>query len=160
MTEKKSQNKYPNILWDYFKTNRNIDKEQREKGKHDDASKSREKAMVIVLVLAIVVLIVKSTVLDEVKDLNPEEQIFKEFVEYSVEEEYSGFLVNKGIIKYRIYDLYMADADQEAVLRYKDPDTNQMVDVVQEGRYNARVRGYLFWILPVKHFSVTAQIIE
>ena len=116
--------------------------------------------MLILLVVAIIALIVKSTVLDEVKNLTPEEQRFKNFVDYAVAEEYRSFLSDKGIMKYRVYDLYMANPDEKAILRYEDEETKEMVEVIQEGRYNARVRGYFFWVIPVKSFSVTAQVVE
>jgi hypothetical protein len=160
MTERKTRNKFPGFFWDYFKTNKAIGAQQEKEGKEDEASKSREKAMAILLVVAIIVLIVKSTFLDEVKNLTAEEQIFKNFVDYSVEEEYSGFLLDKGIVTYRVFDLYMANPDEKAILRYEDKETGKMIEITQEGRYNARVRGYLFWVLPIKSFSVTAQIVE
>lgn len=160
MTEKKSQNKFRDLMGDYYKTNRKISEEQGKKDEKGRPTNSREKAMIILLVILVIILILKSMVFDEVKNLTPEEQQFKDFVEYSVEEEYSGTLADMGLMVYRVYDLYMADPDAKGVLRYEDAKTGKMVETVQEGRYNARVRGYLLWVLPVKHFSVTSQIDE
>lgn len=155
---KNTRNKMRDTIGDYYKTNRQISEEYRKSEKKGDGeTKGREKAMIIMLVVLLIVLSVKSLYLDEVKDLNPQEQQFKDFVEYSVSQEQDGFLEKRGLMVYRVYDLYMADEKQNGVLKYVDPNTNEEVQITQKGRYNARVRGYLLWIFPAKHFSVTAK---
>lgn len=116
--------------------------------------------MVVLLITAIIMLTIKSTVLDEVKNLSRDEQQFKDFVEYSVEEEYSGKLADFGLMVYRVYDIDVENSDEKGLLRYPDPKTGEMREVVQEQRYIAKVRGYLFWILPIQHFSITSNIVE
>ncbi len=118
----------------------------------------KEKWMIILFLILLIVLTLKSNLFDEVKNLSPEEQQFKDFVEYSVARDNSGILEDAKLLGYRVYDIDMADEDQKAVLRYEDPNTEVMVEVVQNGRYNAKVRGYFLWILPVRQFSVTAEI--
>ncbi len=159
MPEKRTRNKFRDIIGDYYKTNRKISEQSGEKQKGNPMS-PREKAMIIMVVFLLIVLVFKSAVFDEVKNLTAEEQQFKDFVEYSVAEQYHGFLENSGLMVYRVYDLYMADKDQKGVLRYEDYKTGEMVEVIQDGRYNARVRGYFLRIIPVKHFSVTTKIEE
>ena len=159
MSGKKSQNKFRDMLGDYYKTNRKISEEY-EKNEQKGSVTSREKSMIIVMILLLIVLSVKSCLIDEVSHLNAKEQQFKDFVDYSVEQQYHGTLENIGLMKYRVYDIYMADEKEKAVLRYEDPKTGEMIEAVQNGRYNARVRGYFLWIIPIKHFSVTAKIEE
>lgn len=118
----------------------------------------KEKGMIILFLILLVVLALKSNLFDEVKNLSPEEQQFKDFVEYSVARDNSGILEDAKLLGYRVYDIDMADEDQKAVLRYEDPKTEEMVEVVQNGRYNANVRVYFLWILPIRQFSVTAEI--
>ncbi len=120
----------------------------------------KEVAMIISFLFLLTVLTIKSTMLDEVNNLNSPEQQFKDFVDYSVEEEKNGILENTGILVYRVYHIEMADEEEKAVLRYEDPETGEMTEVVQDGRYEASVRGYLLWILPINQFSVTAEIEE
>ena len=160
MAEKQTRNKFRDLMGDYYKTNKQIGEEQRDKDEKHRPSNNREKSMAIVLIILIIILILKSCVFDEVKNLTPDEQQFKNFVDYSIEKEYSSSLVDMGLMVYRVYDIYLADSNENGVLKYEDKKTGKMVEVVQEGRYNARVRGYLFWVFPVKHFSVTAQIEE
>jgi hypothetical protein len=59
-----------------------------------------------------------------------------------------------------VYKIEIADKDQNAVLKYQDPETGEKVVIIQDGRYNAKVRGYVLWIFPVNHFDVTAEIQE
>lgn len=134
---------------------------ERKKSKNDKTPRTKgEIIMVVLLITAIILLTVKSTMLDEVKNLSRDEQQFKDFVDYSVEEEYSGKLADFGIMVYRVYDIDVENPDEKGLLRYPSPETGEMREVVQEQRYIAKVRGYLFWILPIQHFSITSNIVE
>lgn len=117
-----------------------------------------EIGMIILTIVLLIVLSYKSIVLDEVKGLTPKEQQFKDFVDYSVQRDYDGVLQKTHLLVYRICRIETADKDQKAVLRYEDPSTGKMVEVIQEGRYKAEVRGYVLSVLPISQFSVTAEI--
>jgi hypothetical protein len=118
----------------------------------------KEIIMIIVTIALMLILGVKSTFFDEVRDLPPAEQQFKDFVDYSVQRDYDGMMEKAHLMVYRVYKIEMADKKQNAVLKYKDPETGKQVEVVQDGRYNAKVRGYVLWIFPVNQFEVTAEI--
>lgn len=118
----------------------------------------REIGMIVLAIVLLIILTVKSTVLDEVKNLPPEEQQFKEFVDYSVARDYSGILEDAHLLAYRVYKIELADETQKAVLRYEDPETGEPLEVVQDGRYEADVRGYFLGVLPIRQFSVTAEV--
>lgn len=153
------RNKFRDGIGDYYKTNRKISQETSKTDKKTPLN-SREKTMIIAIIVLLVALVIKSVMLDEVKNLSAEEQTFKDFVDYSVSEQYDGFLERTGIIVYRVYGINVMDMDQKGILRYEDPDTGKMVESIQDVRYSAKVRGYLLWILPVKHLIVTAEIEE
>ncbi len=118
---------------------------------------AREKSMLIVIIVLFVVLTVKSVFLDEVKNLEGEPQQFKDFVEYSVDEKYEGVLTDFHIMTYRVYKMFIADESTPIEIEYVDPNTNETVRRILSVRYTAGVRGYLFGIIPVKQFSVTAK---
>jgi hypothetical protein len=118
----------------------------------------KEIIMIIVTIALMIILGVKSTFFDEVRDLPPAEQQFKDFVDYSVQRDYDGMMEKAHLMVYRVYKIEMADKKQNAVLKYKDPETGKQVEIVQDGRYNAKVRGYVLWIFPVNQFEVTAEI--
>lgn len=117
----------------------------------------KEIVMIFVTIALMITLGIKSTLFDEVKNLPPAEQQFKEFVDYSVARNYDGIL-EKTLMEYRVYKIEMADKEQKAVLKYRDSETGKQVEILQDGRYNAKVRGYVLWIFPIDHFEVTAEI--
>ncbi len=132
-------------------------------GRSDKAAAARkhgkaEKGMILLFLVLLIALALKSNLFDEVKDLSPAEQQFKDFVDCSVARDYSGILEDMHLINYRVFQIKMADERQQAVLRYEDPKTGDPVEIRQDGRYQAEVRGYLLWILPVKQFAVTAEV--
>jgi hypothetical protein len=121
---------------------------------------NREKSMIIVVIVLAVALIAKSLFFDEVRNLTGDAAVFKEFVDYSIEQKYDGPLEDAGIIQYRVFDIYIAAPDEKGLLRYEDPKTGVMVEKTTEGRYNARARKVLLWVFPMKEVSVTSQIVE
>lgn len=156
MKRKPMRNKFRDMVGDYYKTNRQISKEESQREGYKGPINSKEKAMVIVVVLLVVILVIKSCFLDEVKNLSPQEAQFKDYVEYAIEQDLQKD--NQfNFITYRVYDIFLADKDQQVELNYVNPETEKEVSVIQDGRYSARVRGYFLWVIPVKHFSMTAQ---
>lgn len=120
----------------------------------------REKRMILTLIVLFLVLIAKSIALDEVKHLSADQQQFKDYVEYTVEKEASATLNHPNLMVYRVYDIYTADSTEKGLLKYEDPKTGKMVEVIQKERYIGMVRGYLLWIFPITHFTVTSEIVE
>ena len=118
----------------------------------------KEIVMIIVTIALMITLGVKSSFFDEVKNLPPAEQQFKDYVDYSVARDNDGMMEKAHLMVYRVYKIEMADKEQHAVLRYKDPKTGQKVEVVQEGRYLAKVRGYVLGIFPISQLEVAAEI--
>lgn len=118
----------------------------------------KEIVMIIVTIALMITLGVKSTLFDEVRDLPPAEQQFKDFVDYSVARDYDGMMEKAPLMVYRVFKIEMADEEQKAVLRYQDPETGKQVEVIQNGRYNAKVRGYVLGIFPINQFDVIAEI--
>ena len=119
-----------------------------------------ERGIILLFLILLIVLTIKSIYLDEVKDLTLAEQQFKDFAEYSLDRDYDGILEKTTLLSYRVIGIKMADEGQKAVLRYEDPKTGEMTEVVQNGRHEAEVRGYILWIMPIRQFSVTAEIKE
>lgn len=163
MAKKKKvyRNKFRDILGDYYLSNREVTKqdkaryeEERQKGEKGEGY--REKAMLIVIIALLVILVAKSLLFDEVKNLTPDEAVFKDFVEYTLEEDHAV----QAPFCYRVVKIFMANPDEKALLRYEDPATGEMTEVVLEGRYTAQVRKYLLWVIPYKSISITSQIVE
>lgn len=120
---------------------------------------NREKAMIIVTIALVLILIVKTFAFDGVRNLTEDEEVFKTFVEYSIDEQFSGTLVDYGIVSYKIVDIYMAEENVTSLLRYKDINTGEMIETTLDGRYNAKVKKMILFIFPLKEFSITSQIV-
>jgi len=121
---------------------------------------AREKSLIIVTALLIIILVAKSLFFDEVRNLTEDEQQFKNFVDYSVSEKYNGKLEQYHIITYRVFDIFIANDQQKTSISYKDPQTGQEINETLDVRYTARVRGYILGFLPFKQLSVTAKVVE
>lgn len=121
---------------------------------------AREKSTLIVTIILAVALIIKSVAFDEERGLKGQALEFKNFVDYSVEEEYDGFLYDSNILMHRVFNIFIADPELKTVIKYVDPDTGEKVETILDVRYTAQVRKYLFGIFPIKQFSVTAKAAE
>ncbi|MDO4552300.1 MAG: hypothetical protein Q4C22_02075 [Bacillota bacterium] len=159
--KKVTRNKFRDVIGDYYLSNRELSKadkaryeEERQKGEKKDSS--RERAMVIAIVVLLILLVVKSCFLDEEKNLTADEEIFKDFVEYTVAEDRG----NSPVVTHRITNIFVANPDENALLRYVDPETGEEVEVILEGRYTAQVRRYFLGVIPFGNFSITSQITE
>jgi uncharacterized membrane protein YvbJ len=120
---------------------------------------NREKAMIIVIVVLILILLLKTFLFDGVRNLSSDEEVFKTFVEYSIDDKFQGTLVDYGIVSYKIVDIYMAEDNVTSLLRYMDKSTGEMVETTLDGRYNARVKKMILYIFPLEEFSITSQIV-
>jgi hypothetical protein len=137
-----------------------ITKKKKEKVKaKKEPINNREKAMIIVTIALVLILIVKTFAFDGVRNLTEDEEVFKTFVEYSIDEQFSGTLVDYGIVSYKIVDIYMAEENVTSLLRYKDINTGEMIETTLDGRYNAKVKKMILFIFPLKEFSITSQIV-
>jgi hypothetical protein len=125
--------------------------------KEQEKMNSIEKSMLIVVILLVIALIIKSTFFDEVKGLTGQAGQFKDFVDYSVEEEYDGFLYENNILINRVYKVFIADDTLKTQIDYIDPHTGERIETILDVRYTGQVRTYLFGILPIKQFAVTAR---
>jgi len=121
---------------------------------------AREKSMLIVTVLLIVILFSKSLFFDEVKNLSGDELKFSKFIEYTVDETYEGFVFDKNIIVIRTNKIFLANGDVKTKIGYIDENTGEKVEEIIQGRYTAVVRHYLFGVLPFKQSSITAAVVD
>lgn len=94
----------------------------------------REKTYVLVTIVLVLMLLMKSTLIDPYKTKNNDEELFKVTVEEVLAEEYDGFLYDNNIIKMRVIKIYKDD-----------------------GKYYAKVRKYFLSVLPYSDFKVVDQ---
>lgn len=101
----------------------------------------REKILALVTVILLVLLIVKSFVIDPYHPKNEGEENFQSYVNELIEEKYSGGIYDI-LVKIRIVDI---DVMSETEKEYRDEN-----DEIQkaDGTYKAKVRKYILGILP------------
>lgn len=117
----------------------------------------KERIYLYITLLLAAILITKSLFLDEVKDLSGDEWKVKQFVERAVDEKYSGFLKDKGMVKYRVVDIKKIETEGTSTIEYYDPEQKDFVKDDIQGKYQAKVRGYFLHIIPYKEFKVATN---
>jgi hypothetical protein len=102
----------------------------------------REKVFFVGMVILIVLLLIKSLLIDNYTPKNTSEEVFYDKVETIIDEKYNGWLFDYNIVTTKITKISeMTEGDKT----YKDFDGKIQET---EGVYKAKVRKYIFWILP------------
>ncbi len=108
----------------------------------------RERMYVYTIILLLIALFIKSFYFDEVQGLNNDEKLFKEYVEKIVDESYQGFLKDYNIIGYRVVKIEKVDTEGISLIKVKDGNYDKYKEVEINGKYRAKVRKYLFYLIP------------
>ena len=90
----------------------------------------RERGYAIAVAVLLMVLVVKSLVLDPVKLEDPDEIEFASWVETKIEEEFDGFMYNSNLFVHRLVSVKTKTEDEEEL-------------------YVGKVRRYFLGILPM-----------
>ncbi len=156
MTEKKNKNIFKTFLFDYYLTNKEISANERKKeGYKHKGFNGRELSMLFVLCGLVILLCIKSIVIDPYDIKGKSQEDFSKFVSYSIDRTYkNGGLGMNGLFAYRIID--MEEVDEDVVIRFKDEKTGEMQEVFQNPTYKATVRKYFIGVFPVKTLGISA----
>lgn len=114
----------------------------------------REKIFLIAMLILLVILCVKSLWLDSYSPKNIAEEAFYEKVELIIDEKYTGWLFDYKIVTTKITKISeMTEGDKT----YKDLNGD-----IQEtdGVYKAKVRKYIFWLLPFSEERLLEGIVK
>ncbi|TCO75036.1 hypothetical protein EV214_110110 [Marinisporobacter balticus] len=114
--------------------------------------------MVYVILLLLVVLVTKSLFLDDVKVIG-DALVFKQFVEKSVDEEekYNGFLKKHGVTTYKVVSIKKVEKEGTSSIIAYDNAGKKGNAIEIQGAYVAKIRGYLFHVIPYKEFKVKSE---
>lgn len=118
----------------------------------------REKSMIYVVLILFVVVIIKSLYFDEVK-VTGDQLKFKSFVGEIIrdEERYSGLLIEKGAAIYKVVHIKKMKDGGKSNIRYWNEKEKVWKNETISGQYEAKVRGYLFHVIPYKEFKVRSE---
>ncbi len=117
---------------------------------------NREKTLVGVTILLVIIMLGKSLFFDEVKPKNSDEIMFKSFVEKRIADgkEELGLLNETGLASYKVVKIKKTNEIGESKILYYDQDKASYVEGRIKGEYKAKVRGYMLYIIPYKEFTV------
>ncbi|MCT4606239.1 MAG: hypothetical protein N4A64_09090 [Marinisporobacter sp.] len=116
----------------------------------------REKSMLMVILVLLVVLICKSLLLDGVQ-VTGDALLFKEFVEKTIktDEKHTNFLEKMGIANKKVVSIKKIHTKgTSSILVYEEGKGKEMKI---SGAYQAKIRGYIFQVIPYKEFKVKSQ---
>ncbi len=117
--------------------------------------KKKEKIMLYITLLLMVMLIFKSLYLDGVKNLTGDALKFQQFAEKAADERMQkSFLKKKKIANYKIVSLKKISNKGQSKVMYYDKARKEYVQEEISGKYMAKIRVYLFHIVPYKEFRV------
>ena len=118
--------------------------------------RNKEKILIAVTLVLVCLLFVKSLFLDEVKPSNLEELKFKQFVEKRIEDgkENLGLLSETKLTSFKVVKIQKVSKEGQSRVLYLDESSNTYTEGTIEGKYKAKVRGYVLYVLPYKEFSV------
>lgn len=108
----------------------------------------REKFYSVAIVVLLVLLAVKSMVIDNYKPTTQDEQLFYTYANEIAEEQYDGFTYKYHIASYKIVSIKKVEDKGVSVLEVVDPITNEKKLEEIDGKYKAKIRKYILWILP------------
>lgn len=112
----------------------------------------KEKIGVSALIILMILLFVKSLFLDAYEPKNTEESIFYEKVVGILEEKESSWLYDYNILKTRIVNIKPM-SERERTVKDDEGNTYEV-----SGIYKAKVRKYLFGILPFSENTVLDNV--
>lgn len=120
----------------------------------------REKRMLFITLILLVILIGKSLFLDEVKNVSGDELKFKQFVESALQdnEEYNGILIRSHLASYKIVKIEKIKEEGKSSIAYWDEKEKKYVKEEIQGQYRAKVRGYFLHVFPYKQFRVESAL--
>ncbi len=122
--------------------------------------KRYDKLMLMLMMVAAILLSVKSIWLDPVK---PEDENTSRYSQYAVLA--APFHDGKtpppaGLYTYRTVKVVQPSQEGETVILEIDPATNRLTEISLQGEYQARVRAYILYVLPVKHITVEGGVTD
>ncbi|WP_432667334.1 hypothetical protein R9X47_13205 [Wukongibacter baidiensis] len=117
----------------------------------------KEKIYLIAIIVLLGILVVKSLYLDEYKPVTEEEVMFKEYAEKIIDEKFNGFFSRNKLIRYKIVSIKKVDNTGVSIIQVKNQDEDEYKNVEIKGKYVARIRKYLFNILPFSQDKVLSR---
>ena len=122
--------------------------------------KRYDKRMMLLVILAAMLLSAKSIWMDPVKPLDENLRLYSEYAKLAAPFNDGAVPPPSGLYTYRTVQVVQRNEEGETVVLRTDPATNLLKEVTLQGEYQARVRAYVLYVLPVKHITVEGGVAE
>ncbi|KAB3533604.1 hypothetical protein F8154_10600 [Alkaliphilus pronyensis] len=113
---------------------------------------TRTKAMVAITIALLVILAVKSLLIDPVTELDIDSKKYHDFVLENIEENYDNVI--KPLISYKIVDINQITEDGETIILKRISQAEGWNSEAIKGQYQATVRFYFLGIFPYRDIEV------
>ncbi len=117
----------------------------------------KEKAYLAIVILLLGLLLVKTFYLDDYKPVTKDEELFKEYAERLINEKTNSFFKNNILIGRKIVNIKKLEDEGVSIIEVQSGNDNEYERVEIEGKYEAKVRKYLFHILPYGHDKILSR---
>ncbi|MDW7670833.1 MAG: hypothetical protein SCK57_05735 [Bacillota bacterium] len=116
--------------------------------------KRYEKRMIFLILILLTALSIKSLLLDPVRPETIELDLYQQYAQLTAPFQGNRGPDPEGLYTYRTVMVEKTGDEGQTHIVYEDAQTNEMIETILPGQYQARVRGYLLYILPVKLIRV------
>ncbi len=108
----------------------------------------REKTYIGLVIILLGVLCVKSFWLDTYKAQNESEALFISRVTETLDQRFDSVLYKRGVLMYRVISVKEVTEEENQLVKKLDTLKGSTVDIELQGKYKARIRKYVFGLLP------------
>lgn len=122
--------------------------------------KRYDKRMLLLVLVAATLLSAKSIWLDPVKPLDENLRLYSEYAMLAAPYHDGEVPPPPSLYTYRTVRVVRLNEEGETLVLQTDPATNLLKEVTLQGKYQARVRAYVLYVLPVKHIMVEGGVAE
>ncbi len=122
--------------------------------------KQYDKRMLLLVIFAALLLSAKSIWMDPVKLHEKNERLYSQYAELAAPFNDGEVLPPTGLYTYRTVDVERRSDEGETIIVQVDPTTNQLTEVTLQGEYQAKVRAYILYVLPVKNITVEGGLAD
>ena len=120
--------------------------------------KRYDRRMLLLVLVAAMLLSAKSIWLDPVKTQDENLQLYSRYAMLAAPFNDGEVPPPPGLYTYRTVQVVQRNEEGETVVLQIDPETNLLVEVTLQGEYQAKVRAYVLYVLPVKHIMVKGGV--
>lgn len=122
--------------------------------------KRYDKRMLLLVILGVMLLSAKSIWLDPVKTENEDIKRYSQYAVLAAPFNDGEVPPPSGLYTYRPVNVVQRSVEGETIIVQVDPSTNRLTEVTLQGQYQAKVRAYILYVLPVKHITVEGGVTD